>query len=491
MAEAGDVAGAQALILDELNRQYAGQAEALRNLPAGQIKAAGMAIGDATEKVGDVVLPVVAQIATHVEDLAVRFQALDPEMQKAIVTGGALAAAVGPLALGFGALVAAVGVIASPIGLAVAGFTALAGGVAYVALNWDRLVESWSGAEGIFGRLNFLVALPVIKLVELGRKTTAVIRQLGGFGKTMVFLSDLSGEVWERIGMLAAGFGARFEAIVGKVKAIWAQGVAYLAQKWAEFVGTIAPAFNAVAEKVGSDLRLDALGAASWASGLENAAANAGTLAANADLAADALIAVAKSPLATLERLNTTVGEVAETVEEDLGEAGALAVKETTEVTKDLEDVLNDAGSAGGSAGGKIASGLAEAIPVAERLADTIAEIGRQTFDRMGDNLAHALAGGNVASGVRGVWNDYVGGASDIFASTLRDAFTGGGFASIGASLSGAWGGMTTALSGLSSVSSLGALAELCLNLGDAHHQAARFSVSFVCSIPSVNLIPS
>ncbi len=33
--------------------------------------------------------------------------------------------------------------------------------------------------------------------------------------------------------------------------------------------------------------------------------------------------------------------------------------------------------------------------------------------------------------------------------------------------------------------------AELCLNLGDAHHQAARFSVSFVCSIPSVNLIPS
>jgi hypothetical protein len=31
---------------------------------------------------------------------------------------------------------------------------------------------------------------------------------------------------------------------------------------------------------------------------------------------------------------------------------------------------------------------------------------------------------------------------------------------------------------------------ELCLNLGDAHHQAARFSVSLVCSIPSVNLIP-
>jgi hypothetical protein len=32
---------------------------------------------------------------------------------------------------------------------------------------------------------------------------------------------------------------------------------------------------------------------------------------------------------------------------------------------------------------------------------------------------------------------------------------------------------------------------ELWSNLGDAHHQAARFSISLVCSIPSVNLIPS
>jgi hypothetical protein len=32
---------------------------------------------------------------------------------------------------------------------------------------------------------------------------------------------------------------------------------------------------------------------------------------------------------------------------------------------------------------------------------------------------------------------------------------------------------------------------ELCLNLGDAHRQAARFSVSLFSSIPSLNLIPS
>ncbi len=32
---------------------------------------------------------------------------------------------------------------------------------------------------------------------------------------------------------------------------------------------------------------------------------------------------------------------------------------------------------------------------------------------------------------------------------------------------------------------------ELCLNLGDARHQAARFLASFFTSTPSLNLIPS
>jgi type IV secretion system protein VirD4 len=38
---------------------------------------------------------------------------------------------------------------------------------------------------------------------------------------------------------------------------------------------------------------------------------------------------------------------------------------------------------------------------------------------------------------------------------------------------------------------SLAQLEELCLNLGDALHQAARFSASSVASTPSLNLVPS
>jgi hypothetical protein len=36
-----------------------------------------------------------------------------------------------------------------------------------------------------------------------------------------------------------------------------------------------------------------------------------------------------------------------------------------------------------------------------------------------------------------------------------------------------------------------GTVMELCLNLGDAHHEAARFSVSLVTSTASLNLSPS
>ncbi|TNE64436.1 phage tail length tape measure family protein [Celeribacter ethanolicus] len=446
MAEAGDVAGAQSLILDELNKQYAGQAEALRNLPAGQIQAASMAIGDAMEKVGSIILPVVAEVATYVEDLAVRFQNLSPETQRLIVLGGSLAAALGPVAVAFGATVAAVGALISPVGAAVAGVAALAAGAAYLVANWDTLTARWPVLQGIFDALKYSVWLPVTLMVTLGKKVAEVIQKLGGFGDTMVFLSDLSAEVWGRIAMLAGGFGSRFEAIVGKIKAVWAAGVSYLADKWAGFVGTIAPTFNAIAEKAGSALRLDAMATATWASGLENAAQNAKTLAANADLAADAMIAAAKAPLVTLDRLNAKVTEVAEDAEDEAGGAADVV----SGAVEDVEDALDNAGDAGATAGGKIAKGLEKALPVAETLAETLAKIAETTFDNIAEGLANSLAKGDLVGGIKGVFSDYMSGATTSFSKILKDAFTGGGFASIGASLSTAWSGFTGALGDIS-----------------------------------------
>lgn len=139
MAQAGDVAGAQALMLAELERQYSGQAQALRDLPTGEIQAASMAIGDAMEHVGAIVLPVVADVARHVRHLAEGFQGLDPEVNEAIVKAGLLAAAIGPVVTVLGVTAIGIGALISPVGAAVAGFAALAAGAVYVWQNFDDL----------------------------------------------------------------------------------------------------------------------------------------------------------------------------------------------------------------------------------------------------------------------------------------------------------------------------------------------------------------
>ena len=61
MVETGDVAGAQAIILKELETQFGGVAEAMAKTPAGQWAQAMNALGDALEHVGQVLTPYVLQ----------------------------------------------------------------------------------------------------------------------------------------------------------------------------------------------------------------------------------------------------------------------------------------------------------------------------------------------------------------------------------------------------------------------------------------------
>ena len=107
LAETGEVAQAQTLILDELERQYAGQAQAVAELDSGKIAQSYNRIGDALEDVGKVILPVVADILESVADLADRFSNLSEPTQRFIVIAGGLAAAIGPVAISVGLAVTA------------------------------------------------------------------------------------------------------------------------------------------------------------------------------------------------------------------------------------------------------------------------------------------------------------------------------------------------------------------------------------------------
>jgi hypothetical protein len=146
MTEAGDVAGAQAIILDELNRQYGGQAAALAATDSGQITQAWNQIGEALEAVGKIILPIMADVAVYIRDAAVAFQELSPQTQEWIVIGAGIAAVLGPAIVALGVFLSAL----QPIGLAIAAMTSPIG-LAVIAIgaltyivwqNWDA-IKAW------------------------------------------------------------------------------------------------------------------------------------------------------------------------------------------------------------------------------------------------------------------------------------------------------------------------------------------------------------
>jgi hypothetical protein len=159
MAETGRLAEAQTLILDELNKQYGGSAEAAAAADGGFTQLAN-AFGDLQEQFGKIMVEVLKPVIDYLRDLIERFQDMSPEMKKAIVTFTLVAAAVGPLIFVTGQLVQSMYAIkmaalamTGPVGLVVAGIGLFAGAVSLYmssAKDADEEVEKLKkGIEGL------------------------------------------------------------------------------------------------------------------------------------------------------------------------------------------------------------------------------------------------------------------------------------------------------------------------------------------------------
>lgn len=135
MVAVGDAAGAQAIMLTELERQFGGAAAAYAETAAGQAEATQLALGDVQETFGAMVAEVGLPFLTMLRDLLKGFLDLDPGMQKVIIGGVALLAALGPILGVLGALLTVIAgwgpamVVLAPIFAGVAAAAATAGGV--------------------------------------------------------------------------------------------------------------------------------------------------------------------------------------------------------------------------------------------------------------------------------------------------------------------------------------------------------------------------
>jgi len=103
MAEAGDVAGAQALMLKELQKQYGGAAKAARDAAPGSDTID--AWRNFQETVGEIILKVLPTVTDLLTKVLNAFNNLSPGVQSAVVAIAAVGAAMGPVLFVFGNLV--------------------------------------------------------------------------------------------------------------------------------------------------------------------------------------------------------------------------------------------------------------------------------------------------------------------------------------------------------------------------------------------------
>lgn len=111
MVSLNNVAGAQALILGELEKQFGGQAKAMAATSEGGVRSLNLAWGEFMEQIGKVIAEFLPPLVSMLQGVVTWLQSLDEETLKWIVGLGAVAAALGPITIGLGALIGSIGLL--------------------------------------------------------------------------------------------------------------------------------------------------------------------------------------------------------------------------------------------------------------------------------------------------------------------------------------------------------------------------------------------
>ena len=154
MTEAGDVMGAQKIILGELEKQFGGSAEALGGTMTGSLNKLKNSGEQLARTLASAVVPIMTKLAEVAQRVLDWFNNLDPGMQKVVQTLAIVAAAVGPVLIvgsklvkSFQAVMGAFKALsavmaANPWILLIAAVVAL---VVIIVKNWDKIVEFLKG----------------------------------------------------------------------------------------------------------------------------------------------------------------------------------------------------------------------------------------------------------------------------------------------------------------------------------------------------------
>ena len=130
LTESGRLAEAQTVILDELEKQYGGSAEAAAKAGTGGLKQLANSFGDLQEEFGKIIMEFLPPVIDGLKNMLTTFQNLSPEVKRFMVMGAGIAAALGPLLVILPSLIQGFMALLSPIGLVIAAVVGL--GIAIV-----------------------------------------------------------------------------------------------------------------------------------------------------------------------------------------------------------------------------------------------------------------------------------------------------------------------------------------------------------------------
>lgn len=132
MVEAGNTAGAQKIILDELATEFGGSARAAAQTFGGQLKSLNNSLGDIGEQIGFAIMPAIQNLLPKIQEMVPKIADLvknSGDLILKIAGIGALLTVGGPLMMGLSGLlgiITTLGVAVAPSSVVIVGMAALA-----------------------------------------------------------------------------------------------------------------------------------------------------------------------------------------------------------------------------------------------------------------------------------------------------------------------------------------------------------------------------
>jgi len=220
MDAAGNSAGAQAIMLGELERQFGGASAAAR--AADPMAAAMLDLGRSMGVLEQHFVPIVSGLAQFITKVSEGLAALTPFQQKMVLIGVAVAAAVGPALVAIGSVVAAVGTMLPLIGaiglplLAVAA-AVVAVGAAFAIWGKDLMPIVQKFGKALVDAVGPTIP-PLIKAMRSAFEALGPVVKFVG----SVMISAFGPVVITALRLLAAGFTTTFNVIGQTLRVIGA-----------------------------------------------------------------------------------------------------------------------------------------------------------------------------------------------------------------------------------------------------------------------------